>query len=90
VGHAAFRLRLTRVVSYAKLSAAGACLVIFTAGARAPSWVIAGAVTATLALLVLYESAKAPCRSELRAGRAGLRIVWCMRQAKVEVTLEAR
>jgi low temperature requirement protein LtrA len=57
VGHAAFRLRLTGVVSYAKLAAAGACLVIFAAGARAPSWVIAGAVTATLALFVLYESA---------------------------------
>jgi low temperature requirement protein LtrA len=57
VGHAAFRLRLTRVVSYAKLAAAIGCLVIFTAGAEAPSWVIAGAVTATLALLVLYESA---------------------------------
>jgi low temperature requirement protein LtrA len=55
--HAAFRLRLTGVLSYAKLAAAGACLLIFAAGARAPSWVIAGALTATLAVLVLYESA---------------------------------
>jgi low temperature requirement protein LtrA len=57
VGHAAFRLRLTGVVSYAKLAAAGACLVIFGGGARAPSWAIALAITAVLALLVLFESA---------------------------------
>jgi low temperature requirement protein LtrA len=57
VGHAAFRLRLTGVISYAKLAAAGACLVIFGAGAHAPSWAIALAVTAVLALLVLFEGA---------------------------------
>jgi len=44
-----------RVVSTRSLVAAGACLVIFAAGALSPSLVIAGAVTATLGLLLLLR-----------------------------------
>jgi hypothetical protein len=51
------------VVSHAKLVAAVACLVIFGAGAQAPSWAIALAVTAVLALLVLFESVEERVRA---------------------------
>ncbi|HEY4996849.1 MAG TPA: low temperature requirement protein A [Solirubrobacteraceae bacterium] len=55
LGHAAFRLRMTGSLSYAKILAAGACLALFAVSAGFAPWVLAGAVTLTLALLVLSE-----------------------------------
>jgi cytochrome c biogenesis protein CcdA len=51
------------VVNHAKLVAGVACLVIFGAGAQAPPWAIALAVTAVLALLVLFESVEERVRA---------------------------
>jgi low temperature requirement protein LtrA len=56
VGHAAFRLRIAEAVSYDKLAAAGAALVVFALGGDLSAWVVAAAVAALLALLCGREA----------------------------------
>jgi low temperature requirement protein LtrA len=55
-GHAAFRLRMTGTLRYAKLVAAAACLVLFAAVTDAPAWATAGLLTGVLAVLVGFEA----------------------------------
>ena len=66
VGHAAFRARMTGVRSYAKLAAAGACLVLFATGGSLPSWSVAALLTAIMALLLLLEAVAGAARRRSR------------------------
>jgi low temperature requirement protein LtrA len=54
-GHAGFGLRMTGTVAYAKLCAAGACMLLFAAAGGLAAWAIAGALVVILALLGVGE-----------------------------------
>ena len=55
VGHAAFRLRMLRVVAWPELAAAAACALPLALAADHPATLTAGALTIVLAALVGYE-----------------------------------
>ncbi len=54
LGHAAFRLRMTGTLSYSKLAAALACLLVALLSGQA-AWVTAAAVVVVLAVLLIRE-----------------------------------
>jgi low temperature requirement protein LtrA len=56
VGHAAFRLRMTRTLEVAKLAAAAAVMVVFAVTGDAAAWVTAMCVAGVLAALTFRES----------------------------------
>jgi low temperature requirement protein LtrA len=66
LGHAAFRMRLTGVLSVEKVLAIGALLALFGLGAAMPAWSVASVVTVLLALL---------CGLETASGRRGAELV---------------
>jgi low temperature requirement protein LtrA len=57
VGHAAFRLRIARILNYDPLIAAAAAMGVFAAGGGQPAWVVSCAVAVVLALLCAREAA---------------------------------
>lgn len=54
--HAAFRLRMVGTVSYEKLSAAAAILVVWALGSGLPAWALAATLSVILAVLCAYET----------------------------------
>ncbi len=57
LGHAAFRLRLVRVVSVEEIVTAAAVLVLYFAGGAMPAWALASVVAALLTGLCVLEAA---------------------------------
>jgi low temperature requirement protein LtrA len=63
VGHVAFARRLLGSMSTAKITAAAACIAVFTVSGRLPAWATAGMVAAVLAALVARETLAQPAPS---------------------------
>ena len=66
-GHAAFRLRMVRSISYEKLIAAGAVLVLYALSGGLPAWSVAAAVSVVVAALCARETSRdrpAPAAAE--------------------------
>jgi len=59
-GHAAFRLRIVRSLSYENLVAAGAVLVLFALSGDLPAWSVAAAVSVVMAALCARETSREP------------------------------
>jgi low temperature requirement protein LtrA len=57
-GHAAFRLRIVGSISYEKLIAAGAVLVVFTVSGGLAAWSVAAAVSVVIAALCARETSR--------------------------------
>jgi low temperature requirement protein LtrA len=68
-GHAAFGLRITGAVGYAKLCAAGACMLLFAVTGGLAAWAIAGILALVLLLLGVCERA-APIAPSAPTGNA--------------------
>jgi low temperature requirement protein LtrA len=66
-GHAAFRLRMVRSISYEELIAAGAVLVLYALSGGLPAWSVAAAVSVVVAALCARETSRdrpAPAAAE--------------------------
>jgi low temperature requirement protein LtrA len=68
-GHAAFRLRIVRSISYEKLIAAGAVLLLFALSGGLPAWSVAATVSVVVTALCALETSRhqpAPETGDLR------------------------
>jgi low temperature requirement protein LtrA len=63
VGGVAFRLRIAGTVGWAKLAAAGACLLWFAVSGGAAAWVVEGVLALLLLVLLTWEQRHDPAEA---------------------------
>ncbi len=56
LGNVGFRLRMAGELSYEKVAAAGALLVLYALGSALPAWSVAAAITVLVGILCVLES----------------------------------